>query len=78
MGCQTVEMSKSWNLSQISREIISRDAYPLCESEQSFKKSLKTTWTRKYLDTSNHVKWKEFVELHLERCGGNLIFRGQS
>ena len=24
----------SWNLSQISREIILRGAYPLCESEQ--------------------------------------------
>ena len=34
-GCQTVEMSMSWNLSQISREIISRGASPLCEAEQS-------------------------------------------
>ena len=31
-GCQTIEMSMTWNLSQISREIISRGAHPLCES----------------------------------------------
>ena len=42
----------------------------------SFNKSLKTTWIRKYLDKSNHVKWKEFVELDLEKYGGNLIFTG--
>ena len=42
----------------------------------SFNKSLKTTWIRKYLDKSNHGKWKEFVELDLEKYGGNLIFRG--
>ena len=43
----------------------------------SFNKSLKTTWiVRKYLDTSNHGQWKEFVELDLEKYGGNLIFRG--
>ena len=29
------EMSMSWNISQISRDIILRGAYPLCESEQS-------------------------------------------
>ena len=40
----------------------------------SFNKSLKTTWMRKSLDTSNHGKWKEFVELDLEKYGGNLIF----
>ena len=33
----------------------------------SFNKSLKTTWIRKYLDTSNHGKWKEFVKLDLEK-----------
>ena len=42
----------------------------------SFNKSFKTSWIRKYLDTSNHGKWKEFVELDLEKYGGNLIFRG--
>jgi len=39
-----------------------------------FKKSLKTTWIRKYLDVSNHGKWKEFVELELAKYGGSLIF----
>ena len=34
-GCQTVEMSMSRNLSQISREIISRGANSLCECEKS-------------------------------------------
>ena len=29
----------------------------------------------KYLDTSNHGKWKEFVELDLEKYGKNLIFK---
>ena len=43
----------------------------------SFNKSFKTSWIRKYLDTSNHGKWKEFVELDLEKYGGNLIFRGR-
>ena len=42
----------------------------------SFNKSLKTTWIRKYLDTSNHGKWKEFVELELVKYGGSLIFKG--
>ena len=42
----------------------------------SFNKSLKTTWIRKYLDTSNYGRWKEFVELDLGKYGGNLIFRG--
>ena len=40
----------------------------------SFNKYLKTTWIRKYLDTSNQGKWKEFVELDLGKYGGNLIF----
>ena len=42
----------------------------------SFNKSFKTTWIRKYLDKSHHVKWKEFVALDLEKYGGNLIFTG--
>ena len=42
----------------------------------SFNKSLKTTWIRKYLDTSNHGKWKEFVELELGKYGGSLNFKG--
>ena len=40
-----------------------------------FNKSLKTTWIQKYLDTSNHGKWKEFVELELGKYGGSLIFK---
>ena len=42
----------------------------------SFNKSLKTTWIGKYLDTSNHAKWKEIVFLELEKHGGSLIFKG--
>ena len=41
----------------------------------SFNKSLKTTWIRKYLDTTNHGKWKEIVFLELEKHGGSLIFK---
>ena len=43
-----------------------------------FNKSLKTTWIRKCLDTSNHGKWKEIyiVFLELEKHGGSLIFKG--
>ena len=42
----------------------------------SFNNSLKTTWIRKYLDTLNQGKWKEFVELELGKHGGSLIFKG--
>ena len=42
----------------------------------SFNKSLKITWIQKYLDTSNHGKLKEFVELELGKHGGSLIFKG--
>ena len=41
----------------------------------SLNKSLKTTWIQKYLDTSNHEKWKEFVELELGKYGGSLTER---
>ena len=41
----------------------------------SFNKSLKTTWIGKYLDTSNHGKWKEIVFLELEKHGDSLIFK---
>ena len=37
--------------------------------------TIKTSWIRKYLDTLNHGKWKEFVELDLQKYGGSLIFR---
>ena len=43
---------------------------------RSFNKSLKTTWVKKYLDTSNHGKWKFLFDLELENYGRDLIFRG--
>ena len=42
----------------------------------SFNKSLKTTWVKKYLDTTNHGKWKFLFDLELENYGLDLIFRG--
>ncbi|CAH3178221.1 unnamed protein product [Porites evermanni] len=42
----------------------------------SFNKSLKTTRVKKYLDTTNHGKWKFLFDLELENYGRNLIFRG--
>ena len=42
----------------------------------SLNKSLKTSQLRKYLDTPNHGKWKELVELDLDKHGGNLVFKG--
>ena len=41
----------------------------------SFNKSLKTTWVKKYLDTTSHGKWKFLFELELEIYGRDLIFR---
>ena len=35
----------------------------------SFNKSLKTAWVKKYLDTTNHGKWKFLVDLELENYG---------
>ena len=42
----------------------------------SFNKSRKTTWVKKYLDTTNHGKWKFLFDLELENYGLDLIFRG--
>ena len=42
----------------------------------SFNKSLKTTWVKKYLDKTNHGKWKFLFDLELENYGRDLIFRG--
>ena len=42
----------------------------------SFNKSLKTTWVKKYLDTTNHGKWKFLFDLELENYDRDLIFRG--
>ena len=38
-------------------------------------KMVDLSWIQKYLDTSNHGKWKEFVELELGKYGGSLIFK---
>jgi len=35
----------------------------------SFNKSLKATWVKKYLDTTNNGKWKIFWDLDLQNCG---------
>ena len=32
----------------------------------SFNKSLKTTWVKKYLDMTNHGKWRFLFDLELE------------
>ena len=42
----------------------------------SFNRSLKTTWVKKYLDTTNHGKLKFLFDLELENHGRDLIFRG--
>ena len=42
----------------------------------SFNKSLKTTWVKKYLDTTNNGKFKFLFDLELENYGRDLIFRG--
>ena len=41
-----------------------------------FNKSLKTNWIKKYLDDSNHGKWKEFFGLELRKYGGKSVFIG--
>ena len=38
----------------------------------SFSKSLKATWIKKYLDEENKGKWKIFCDLELEFFGGKL------
>ena len=40
---------------------------------QSFSKSLKATWIKKYLDEENQGKWKYFFDLELERHGGSIV-----
>ncbi|CAH3185800.1 unnamed protein product, partial [Porites lobata] len=40
---------------------------------QSFNKSLKATWIKKYLDEENQGKWKYFFDIELERFGGTII-----
>ena len=41
---------------------------------QSFNKSLKMKWVQGYLNDDNHSKWKLFLDFHLQRCGGKLVF----
>ena len=40
----------------------------------SFNKSLKATWIKKYLDSGNRGKWKNFFNLALGKYGGSLFF----
>ena len=40
---------------------------------QSFNKSLKATWIKKYLDEENQGKWKYFFDIELERFGGTIV-----
>ena len=42
----------------------------------SFNKALKTTWIKKYLDTTNNAKWKFFFDLALKHYGRENIFAG--
>ena len=41
---------------------------------QSFNKSLKATWVKKYLDKENRGKWKLFFDKELQKYGGTLAF----
>ena len=43
---------------------------------QSFSKSLKVTWIKKYLDTENQGKWKLFFDLELGTLGGKIALTG--
>ena len=50
--------------------------HPKWDLGKEINKSLKTTWVKKYLDTTNHGKWKFLFDLELENYGRHLIFRG--
>ena len=41
---------------------------------QSFNKSLKATWVKKYLDKENQGKWKLFFDKELQKYGGHISF----
>ena len=43
---------------------------------ESFCKSLKVTWIKKYLDEKNQSKWKILFDLELEAFGGNAALTG--
>ena len=40
----------------------------------SFNKSLKTTWVKKYLETTSHRKWKSLFDLELGRTTAAISF----
>ena len=42
----------------------------------SFNKSLKTTWIKKYLDSTNNRKWKVFIDLALKNHRCKNVFTG--
>ena len=42
----------------------------------SFNKSLKTTWIKKYLHSTNNRKWKVFIDLALKNHGCKNVFTG--
>jgi len=42
----------------------------------SFNKALKTTWIKKYLDTTKNAKWKFFFDVALKHYGRENIFAG--
>ena len=41
---------------------------------QSFNKSLKMKWVQGYLNDDNHGKWKLFLDFHLQKYGGKVVF----
>ena len=41
---------------------------------QSFNKSLKMKWAQGYLNHVNHGKWKLFLDFHLQKYGGKVVF----
>ena len=42
----------------------------------SFNKALKTTWIKKYLDTTNNAKWEMFFDLAPKHYGSENVFAG--
>ena len=43
---------------------------------ESFNKSLKSSWIKKYLDPENSSSWKSFFDLELQSHGGKTLFLG--
>lgn len=43
---------------------------------ESFSKSLKASWVKKYLDEENHGKWKLFFDVELEKSEGAIVLKG--